>query len=252
MEARVAAVAGAAAEAMTELQELVVSIEEHSRSGSPERIEGTSESTNPQAGEADPTMGAVVRGDGPRGRLGHPLASGGPAVAVRTRSKVGTEEEKLWFRRLDASGLAKISSFRREHKVFHGTATMEQIKAAWVRFQIWKAESMMLLGVHEDESGETPRSSASAAVSSPMEVPLWTPPKFSPAPEELAAGQGGIPRGGPLPDFPSFDAARGVVATTREHSGLGPDPCCFNWFHRRRSVEGLVLPPERGSFDHSG
>ena len=63
MEARVAAVAGAAAEAITKLGERVVTIEAHSRSGSrsgsPERrldeMDGLAESTNPQTGEADPT-----------------------------------------------------------------------------------------------------------------------------------------------------------------------------------------------------
>jgi hypothetical protein len=54
MEARVAAVARAAAEAIAELEERVVSIEERSRSGSP--VRDGRESTNPQTGEADPTM----------------------------------------------------------------------------------------------------------------------------------------------------------------------------------------------------
>ena len=59
MEARVAAVAGAAAEAITELQERVVTIEAHSRSGSrsgsPERRMDGSDGLAEPAMEADPS-----------------------------------------------------------------------------------------------------------------------------------------------------------------------------------------------------
>ena len=115
MEARVAAVAGATVGAIEQLEERVTTVEGHVRSRSPDHDRLAS------ATEADPTMGAVVREKGARGRDGveHPLARGGAEAAGRS-SRVGTPEEKLWFGRLDRNNVTRIAAFRKEHKSLHG------------------------------------------------------------------------------------------------------------------------------------